>query len=190
MGEWSQDDLWAAIGAPEMNDNRPEARRARSMKPGLIVVLSVVLAPAVLLSVAVYLWFGLLIASAGAEGIDEHLNSVPFEPGRWESDGGKYWVELRADGTGAMRLPGDPPTAFTCDQAMLEGDATYTFTPSGHGTYGALDVRLDTPDNPHCLDYGPYLAAGGWSYGGYNWDELLYSKGDPDVVDVVLHRAD
>jgi hypothetical protein len=189
MGDWGQENLWAAIGAPEVNDARLAARQARSMKPGLIVLLALLLVPALLVVLTVAILFGPALAVAPVAAVDEHFNSVPFEPGRWEADGGEYWVELRDDGTGSLRLPGSG-TEGTCSPDIAEGDGTYTFVPSGGGTHGTLTVTLERANVPSCAGWSPFLSGEGWLGGGYQWDGLDYSRGDPDSVDLVLHRVD
>ncbi len=114
---------------------------------------------------------------------------MPFEPGRWESDGGKYWVELHSDGTGSLRLPREDGLGGDCRPEVVEGGVAYTFEPAGTGPYGALTVTVDRPDTPGCEGWSPFLTGAGYWGGGYDWRRLAYSKGDPDTVDLVLFRV-
>jgi hypothetical protein len=155
----------------------------------MLLLLSQVWMPLILIAVGGIILISPVMILLLGEGLHRELHTNPFEPGRWESRSGKYWVELYPDGTGAVLLPA-PGTDSECGPGAepWDGAVVWTYDDDSPTTLN-LHVNMELPSHPDCAGEGPWLTGWGMS-DEYDWHFLVYSRVDPESVDLRLRRVD
>lgn len=119
----------------------------------------------------------LSLGGCASEGEDRHDVQGEVLPGRYESEDGKYWIEIDADGTvPSFVITGKEDADISCEQAIKQ---TRTFQGEWFVlSTGSFYVSVRQGDSRHDLQLYPSH--------GKDWSTLIYYPCDPDSGGVEL----